>query len=213
MRRNQALFLFPWTYCIVKLFYGNRNSSFTEKLQNQSYWQTWQTPFGWQGKQREAGPFGRSRKMRRHESQSGERARGRERERERERERGVYSERVRVLRRLEPFSRGYGQIARARLLPSWQDTKLSNQPRPFSTNHKQPSKHNQFKWGHKQRQGPQAVCVCVCVCLGWEGGRWSNVFVWDPIKKRREREREQKGPKQNKKKKKQHSWWLLTLWP
>ncbi len=189
MRRNQALFLFPWTYCIVKLFYGNRNSSFTEKLQNQSYWQTWQTPFGWQGKQREAGPFGRSRKMRRHESQSGERARGRERERERERERGVYSERVRVLRRLEPFSRGYGQIARARLLPSWQDTKLSNQPRPFSTNHKQPSKHNQFKWGHKQRQGPpQAVCVCV-----WGGrGAGEAMSLCGTLLKKGERGRENK---------------------
>jgi len=138
------------------------------RIQNQSYWQTWQTPFGWQGKQNEAGPFGGSRKMRIHESRSGERERERASERARERERGVYSERV--LPRLEPFSRGYGQIARARLLPSWQDTKLSNQPRPFSTNHKQPSKHNQFKWGHKQRQGPpQAVCVCVCVCLEEEG--------------------------------------------
>lgn len=51
---------------------------------------------------------------RREDSRSG--ARGREREREGER--GVYSERVRVLPRLEPFSRGCGQIARARLLPS-----------------------------------------------------------------------------------------------
>ncbi len=212
MRRNQALFLFPWTYCIVKLFYGNRNSSFTEKLQNQSYWQTWQTPFGWQGKQREAGPFGRSRKMRRHESQSGERARGRERERARERE--AFTASVCACCGVSSLFPGDMDRLHARgcsLADKIQNYPINHALSPPITS--SPLNIINSNGDTSSGRGRRRPCVCVCVCLGWEGGRWSNVFVWDPIKKRREREREQKGPKQNKKKKKQHSWWLLTLWP
>lgn len=58
-----------------------------------------------------------------------------ERERQRVNERGAQSgleSRAgwgEALPRLQPYS-GYGQIARARLFPGWQDTKLPNQPRP-----------------------------------------------------------------------------------
>lgn len=106
---------------------------------NQSYWQTWQTPFSWQGKQR-AGPRGvewsraESRAEREGESECmSEWERESKRDRERERHTGWLAGRLRtsaaVLWSLQPSS-GYRQIARARLLPGWQDTKLSNQPRP-----------------------------------------------------------------------------------
>lgn len=133
----------PSLYLPVK---WNDQVSFTgeswQNHRNQSYWQTWQTPFSWQGKQ-SAGPRGVewSRAEDWAEWEGGrerERASGRESKREREGEGAINARRLTagrlrtsaaVLWTLQASS-GYRQSAHTRLLPCWQDTKLPNQPRP-----------------------------------------------------------------------------------
>ena len=150
------------TIILLSLFPGQIklwSFSFTQESwqnhTNQSYWQTWQTPFSWQGKQ-SAGPRGVE--WSRAESTA---AREGERERERERKRESESERARErevswltgcqARRLRnrrccavesPTFLGIQTDCTCKVAPWLTRYKTIQSTTPFSTNHKQSSKHN-----------------------------------------------------------------------
>lgn len=130
---------------IVKLFFLLLTQGSLQNQRNQSYWQTWQTPFSWQGKQSAgATPCGVKR--------SGEA--GGEGRRERER-RCCAADSPAFLRIQTDCTREVApQLTRYKTIQS---------TTPFSTNHNQPSKQSHFTRGHTTGTGLQ---VKQCLCEG-----------------------------------------------